>query len=290
MTRRPNMWAYGLLLPALAVFVLFYIWPNLEIFYLSFFNWSGISPQKTFIGLTNYRALLDDDLFMFSLRNTALIAAVSVFVQIPIAIGLALALERPTRTNRALSAVIFLPIVISLAATALIWTWLLDPSFGAVNWALEAVGLDAWARAWLAEPQTAFPTILFVTNWVYIGLYMVLFIAGLKAIPRNLYDAAKVDGLSRVQTALQVSVPLLREVIVVALILAITGSFKAFDLIWIMTGGGPASATEVAPTVIYKTAFRRLQSGYAASQAVVVFLVALSLVLVQLRVTRAREA
>ncbi|MCL4516154.1 MAG: sugar ABC transporter permease [Firmicutes bacterium] len=288
---RDNRIAFLLLSPAAVIFIVFFVYPNLEVLYLSFFNWAGISPQKAFIGLQNYQKLFTQDpVFARALLNTFIVAAQSIVVQIPVALALAVALNRRLRGGNFFATVFFLPMVISLVAVGMIWAWMYDPGIGTINLFLRRIGLSSLEPAWLGDPSTALLAVLITINWVYIGLYVVVFLSGLKSIPRSVFDSAKVDGLSELWATIKITVPLLKEIIAVLVIMSISGSFKSFDLIWSMTGGGPVNATEIATTHLYKMAFRYMQSGYASAIGVSIFLICLVITVVQLRLMRVRPA
>lgn len=283
--------AFILLLPALVIFIVFFALPNLEVVYLSFFNWAGISPQKTFIGLQNYQQLFSSDpVFAKALLNTFIVAAQSLLIQIPIALALAVALNRKLRGGNFFATVFFLPMVISLVAVGMIWVWMFDPGIGTINLFFDRLGLHALELSWLGDPSTALISVLITINWVYIGLYVIIFLSGLKSIPQSVFDSAKVDGLSEFWTTIKVTAPLLKEVIAVLIVMSISGSFKSFDLIWSMTGGGPVNATEIATTHLYKMAFRYMQSGYASAIGVSIFLICLVVTIIQLRMMHVRPA
>ncbi len=283
---RQNLNAYLFLLPALIIFGIFFIYPNIEILYLSLFKWAGVSPNKVFIGLINYLDMFRDNEFWISLLHTLVIAGQSIVIQIPIALVLAILLNRRMVGSGLYSTVIFLPMVVSLVSVGIIWTWIYDPEFGVLNNILAVLGLESWQTAWLGNVKTAFISVLIVINWIYIGLYTIILMSGLKGISPEIFDAAKVDGFNEFKITTKIRVPLLKEVIGVIVIMCISGSFKSFDLIWVMTGGGPVNSTEIVTTYLYRMAFRRLQSGYASSIGVMIFLICLVLILFQLRMMK----
>jgi len=283
---RQTLNAYLFLLPALIIFGIFFIYPNIEILYLSLFKWAGVSPNKVFIGLINYLDMFRDNEFWISLLHTLVIAGQSIVIQIPIALVLAILLNRRMAGSGLYSTIIFLPMVVSLVSVGIIWTWIYDPEFGVLNNILAVLGLESWQLAWLGNVKTAFISVLIVINWIYIGLYTIILMSGLKGISPEIFDAAKVDGFSEFKITTKIRVPLLKEVIGVIVIMCISGSFKSFDLIWVMTGGGPVNSTEIVTTYLYRMAFRRLQSGYASSIGVMIFLICLVLILFQLRMMK----
>ncbi len=286
-----NKTAYLFLLPALIIFGVFFVYPNIHVFYLSLFRWSGISPLKFFIGFENYRKLFfEDTIWVKAVINTAIIAVQSICIQLPIALALAIILNKKIKGAGTFASIIFFPIIISLVAIAMVWTWMYNPEFGLINKVLDNAGLGMFTGEWLGDPKIALFSVIVTINWVYIGLYVVIFTAGLKSISKNIFDAAKVDGLSELQTARRITVPLLKEAIAVTIIMCITGSFKAFDLIWVMTYGGPAHATEIASTHLYRMGFRRLEAGYASAIGVIIFFICLIAIAIQLKIMRAKIA
>jgi len=286
-----NKTAYLFLFPALLIFGIFFIYPNIHVFYLSFFRWAGISPHKFFIGFGNYRKLFfEDTIWVKALINTAIIAVQSICIQLSIALALAIILNKKIKGAGIFNSIIFSPLIISLVAIAMVWTWMYNPEFGLINNLLNKVGLGMLAQEWLGNPKTALFSVIIAGNWVYIGLYVVIFTAGLKSISKNIFDAARVDGLSELQIARCITVPLLKEVIAVTIIMSITGSFKAFDLIWVMTYGGPAHATEIAASHLYRMGFRRLEAGYASAIGVIIFFICLIAIAIQLRIMRVKIA
>jgi len=286
-----NKTAYLFLLPALIIFGVFFVYPNIHVFYLSLFRWSGLSPRKFFIGFENYRKLFfEDTIWVKAVINTAIIAVQSICIQLPIALALAIILNKKIKGAGIFASIIFFPIIISLVAIAMVWTWMYNPEFGLINKVLDNGGLGMFTREWLGDPKIALFSVIVTINWVYIGLYVVIFTAGLKSISKNIFDAAKVDGLSELQIARRITVPLLKEVIAVTIIMCITGSFKTFDLIWVMTYGGPAHATEIAATHLYRMGFRRLEAGYASTIGVIIFFICLIAIAIQLKIMRAKIA
>lgn len=284
--KKNNVVAYFFLFPALIMFVLFFIYPNLEVIYLSLFKWAGISPKKTFIGFYNFQVLFSDLDFLKAVFNTLMIAFQSMVVQVPMALILAILLNKKMKGNGTFSTIVFLPMVISLVAVGIIWRWLYDPEYGAINLILGKIGLQGLQHAWLGDVNTAFLSVLATINWVYIGFYTVIFMSALKGISPEIFEAAKVDGFNEFQTTLRIRIPMLKETIGVMFIMCISGSFKSFDLIWVMTGGGPVNSTEIVTTYLYRMAFRRMESGYASAISVTIFLICLVLIALQLKLMK----
>jgi len=283
---KSQLWAVlGLSLPALMIFFLFFVLPNIEIFFYSFQRWQGITAKGKWIGFDNYVRLMGDEVFWTSLWHTILLALNSIFIQIPLALFVACALYFGVKGSRFYLGVFFLPMNISLVVVALIWKWwIYDALIGLLPRFLMAIG--GIPLPVLGTSEWALLAVFVTINWVYIGLYIVMFTSGLKAVPQHVVDAARVDGLSNWKIGVKILVPMLKEIIAVAIVLCVTGSFKSFDLIWLMTGGGPYHATEVVTTHLYRMAFRNMEVGYGSAIAVVIFLLCVAAVWFQSALTR----
>jgi len=283
----------GLLLslPALVFVLIFIYYPLVQMFYLSLFQWTFVNPNMTFVGLMYFeRMFLGDPVYLRSLLNVLLLAGQSSAIQIPIGVALASVIVRYHRVGRVFWMIIFLPYVISSVAVSLMWTWMYNPYFGSVNVFLRAVGLGFLARPWLGDLNTALIAIFGTVNWIYVGLTTTMTIATLRSIPQSIFDSARVDGLSELQILRRITFPLLKELIVVLVIIDIAGAFKFFDLIWVMTQGGPSNATHVTTTWLYRAAFRASEPGYGSAIGVTVFIFSFVIVRLLIRATRSRIA
>ncbi len=276
-------------IPALIFVGLFIFYPLAQMFYLSLFRWNFVSPNMVFVGLENFRRMfLDDPVYLRSLLNVALLAGQSSAIQIPIGVALATIILRYKRVGRLFWAIIFLPYVISSVAVSLVWTWMYNPYFGSVNVFLRAVGLGFLARPWLGDINTALIAIFGTVNWIYIGLTTTMTIATLRSIPPSIFESARIDGLSGFQEFRKITLPLLKELIVVLMIIDISGAFKFFDLIWVMTQGGPSDTTHVTTTWLYRAAFRASEPGYGAAIGVTVFVFSFVIVQFMIKVVRSK--
>ncbi|MDT7877543.1 MAG: sugar ABC transporter permease [Candidatus Caldarchaeales archaeon] len=276
-------------LPALIFVGLFIFYPLAQMFYLSLFRWNFVSPNMVFVGLENFRRMfLDDPVYLRSLLNVALLAGQSSAIQIPIGVALATIILRYRRVGRLFWAIIFLPYVISSVAVSLVWTWMYNPYFGSVNVFLRTVGLGFLARPWLGDINTALIAIFGTVNWIYIGLTTTMTIATLRSIPPSIFESARIDGLSGFQEFRKITLPLLKELIVVLMIIDISGAFKFFDLIWVMTQGGPSDTTHVTTTWLYRAAFRSSEPGYGAAIGVTVFVFSFVIVQFMIKVVRSK--
>ncbi|QBI20612.1 sugar ABC transporter permease [Egibacter rhizosphaerae] len=276
------------LAPAALVYVVFVVWPILNSFYFSTLEWDGIS-EPVFVGLQNFREIIGDSVAWLSLRNNIVVVLASLAFQLPIGLALALLLISPIRGTRVLRTVFFLPLLMSTVAIGILWSTMYNPTFGVVNRALEAVGLGALTQPWLGQPSTALPALIVVICWQFIPFYMILYRAGLTAIPEEVNEAAAVDGAKPWSRIRYVTLPLLKGTTRTAVLLAVIGSLKYFDLIYIMTGGGPGRATEVLATYMYGQAFTRGNMGYGSAIAVVLFVLAMVATLLVLHQTRQVE-
>jgi raffinose/stachyose/melibiose transport system permease protein len=289
MRHRP-LTAWLLALPALAVFAFYITWPLVHTVVLSAYSWSALNPARTFEGLGNYTELARDPVLRTALINNGLWIVLSLVLQLPPAMLLAVGIGSALRRHRILRTVYFSPLIIPAVAVGLIWTLFYDPNFGALNALLEALGLDAWTAGWLGDVRLATPCIIAVSCWRYTGFHMMILLAGLQAIPDDIYEAALIDGANAWRTFWAITLPLMKRVVLVDALLITVGSVKIFDLIWVMTGGGPNHASEVLATYMYRAAFSDDRMGYSAAIATVMLVLTLIATVIYLRLTRVEEA
>jgi raffinose/stachyose/melibiose transport system permease protein len=276
--------------PAVFLLVLFVYYPVVENLRLSLYRWDAFSPREVFIGLDNYVALSRDPVFWSSLFNNVAYAVVSVFCQVFGGLVLAATLEELVRgrLKGLFRTVYFVPAVLSLTVTGLLFQFMYNPQIGLVNGFLDAVGLDALKHSWLGESATAIWSIIAMSQWQSIGYVMVLFIVAMQRIPRELYEAAYIDGASRVQAFRRITVPLVREMTLLATIITIAGAFLVMNEVWVMTAGGPNNSSHTLASWLYKSAFFNDQMGYAAAIAVVIFVITMAASIVQLFLNRGK--
>ena len=280
---REALWGYLFLLPNILGFLAFNIFPLLFAIGMSFTRWDLIS-EPTFIGLGNYEKLfLEDESFRIAVKNTLFFTAMSVPAGTIISLLLANVLNQKIRGTTFYRTAYFLPVVSSSIAIALVWAWVFNPDFGLVNELLSTFGLPR--LKWLASSTWALPAIVIVSVWRGIGPSTVIFLAGLQGIPEELYDAAKIDGANARQLFRHITIPMLSPTTFFVIVVSIIGSFQVFDLVFMMTQGGPGRATLVLVYYIYQHAFRWFGMGYAASIAFVLFIVIFILTLIQLRLS-----
>lgn len=260
--------AWGFLAPATLHLAAFSFAPMVFALYLSFHRWNPIEAAQPYVGLDNFVALARDPLVWVSVRNT-LLYTLHVPVAMAIALTIALLLRRSTKGALLGRLVFILPYASSVVAVALVWQWLYHPEFGVFNWVAGALG---WQPVdWLGNPRTALLAVMIVSVWLQVGYQMVLFLAGLQAIPRDYVDAARVDGANTWQRFWRVTFPLLRPVTLFVLVTGIITSFQVFTLVYILTGGGPLHATDVIVLRVYRMAWELLQFGGASALSLVLF-------------------
>lgn len=273
---QPNEYTLTIILflaPTLFFMGVFVAWPILSSFELSLYRWNGIAPMRTPVGLDNWTRLLSDTIFWQAFRNNLVVVAVSISVQLPLGMALAILLERGGRRFifRVFKTVYFFPMLMSSVAIGILFKYIYDPSFGIINEALRMVGLPG--QSWLGDTRLALLSVIAVICWQYTPFYMILFLAALNSISEDLRDAARIDGASEAQYYWSVAIPLVRGTVRTALILSLIGSLKYFDLIWVMTEGGPNNASELMATYMYKKAFPSFDMGYGSTIAGALFII-----------------
>lgn len=273
-------------LPAAALYAWLVLWPTVQAVRYSVTDWDGLSPTFNEVGLANYRRLAGNDaVFGQAVGNSLKFMLAVVIGQTILSLVLALALQRNTRTNIALRAIYFFPTVLSSVSVAFVWSFVYDPTFGLANTVLSAVGLDEWRQPWLGDQGRAIFYLAVVQVWFHAGQMMVVYIAGLQTIPGEMYESAAIDGAGPWQRFRYVTWPLIAPATAIVVAYTTIQSFKAFDLIIASTQGGPNHATEILSTLIYHTAFRNFEFGYASAQSVVFVLVIVAVTVLQRRAT-----
>lgn len=265
------------LLPALVLYLFFVIVPIFWSAYYGFFDWKGIGAAK-FIGFDNYVEVFKDPIFWKAFKNNMLIVAASVFGQVPIAMVLALLLMRSTLFQRVIRASVFMPMVLSSVVVGIIWGYIYHPQIGILNFLLEGIGLDSWKKSWLSDPKVSMFALMVPIIWNYIGPYMIMFIAALQNISPEIEDAAQLDGVGPVRKLFAVTLPMIWDTVKVAVVLCISGSLKAFDLIYVMTGGGPAHSTELLASYMYNSTFNVYRFGFGSAISTAIIILSLILI------------
>jgi raffinose/stachyose/melibiose transport system permease protein len=295
--RLPAVW---LILPAAAFYVAFVLYPAGSAFVLSLYDWTGIGHEKAFVGLANFREMLQSDEFWSALGHTVAFFVAIVAFQSTVGLFLAVQLDARPRFHALYRLVLFLPVTLSLVNTGFIWQLMLSAQFGLVNPLLRAVGLGALARPWLADPATALPTVILVQAWQWMGLPIVVFLAGLQGVPRELLEAAEIDGTGRWARFRHVVFPQLAPAFTAITMLSFIRMFKVFDIVYVLEGptGSPLGRTSTLGTLIYSSAFGaggaysttfRMSYAMAVAVASSVLLFALSAGLLALLRRRERD-
>jgi N-acetylglucosamine transport system permease protein len=281
-----NRFIISFLAPAVILYAVFVIWPLAQAFWLSLFRWRGLSPNKTFVGLQNYGELSGDSVFWRAVSHNVWLLVACGLALIILGLAIAHAMQGAGRAAKALRAVYLFPQVISMVVVAILWMFLLNPSYGLVTSGLKAIGLETLARPWLGDPGTALPAVGFAFIWCALGFYIMLFAAGLEGIPSEITEAANLDGSAGIHKFWNVSWPMLWSVRRVAFVYIVINVMNIFALVFLMTQGGPDRHTEVSLTYLYEQAFKNNEFGYATAVAASSFVVAMALSLSVLFVTR----
>ncbi|RKY86117.1 sugar ABC transporter permease [candidate division KSB1 bacterium] len=290
---KKNWDSYLLCTPTLILFIVFMVYPVFYLVRLSFYQWDGITQMK-FIGLENYARLLRDPIWWKSLKNTMIYVVAKLVIELSLALGAAVVLNSKLKGKNLFRSIFFLPVVTSMAVMGIVFVGIFSPFEGVFNLILMKLGLISQFRDWLGEPSTALYTVIGVAIWHDLGINMVFFLAGLQSIPKYLYDAAKIDGAGSWQQLLHVTLPMLKPIALIIVMLSVIGSFKVFDIVNVMTNGGPYYASEVVTDYMFKYGFagRGLganvvaQQGYAATIGMGLFVVIAIFTFIQLKMGR----
>ncbi|HOD37214.1 MAG: sugar ABC transporter permease [Candidatus Marinimicrobia bacterium] len=278
--------ALGFLSPTLVIFCAFVLFPVFFSFYLSFHKWNMFSSGREFLGLENYRRLFSDPEFWMVLKNTFIYTLGTVPLNMVIALLTAIILNRRIAGKRFLRTAIFTPVVISPVAAALIWRWIYDPNFGLLNYLMDLVGLPS--VNWLNEPKAAMVALIIMGVWKTFGTNMVLFSAGLQGIPDHYYEAAEIDGAGWWSKFWNITMPMLSPTTFFIMIMSMISSFQVFDIVYVLTSGGPLGATKVMVFYIYENAFKFFEMGYASAAAYVFFAILAVLTVLQVKFMQTR--
>jgi raffinose/stachyose/melibiose transport system permease protein len=273
---------YAFTAPALVILTAFLLYPIGYSLWLSLHEWDGYTPRwGPFVGIENYRALAGDEVFWRATLNSIVFVVVRTPLEVGLGFLLALLLNRRLAARSLLRTLFFVPVVMSLIVVTIIFQRVYEANTGLLNTFLHAVGLGAWAHPWLGDPATALPAVIAVSVWKNVGFSLVILLAGLQALPQDVVEAARVDGANAWQLTLRVITPLMRPILALTALLSIIGGLKVFDLVFIMTRGGPTYSTEVLATMLYREAFELNHMGIASAIAVILVALVLSIARVQ---------
>jgi ABC-type sugar transport system permease subunit len=277
------------LLPALVIFTAFVIYPIVGSLYYSLTDWDGLAPSPHFVGLANFQQLLSDPTVFINVKNTLIFAAGVMVVQNGVALLLALILDGFLRRLTFLRVLFLIPAMFSALAIGYTWSYIYSPTFGFLDTFLSKIGLTGLQQDWLGNPHLTLASLIFTNSWEFMGLSMVIFLAGLQAVPTELYEAASIDGTSGWQRFRHITFPLIAPAVTINVVLTMIGSMKTFDLIFVMTNGGPGNASQTLALRIYNEAFNLNHFGYATAVGIVMSLFILGLSVLNLRLLRKRE-
>lgn len=283
---KEKFWVGILLLPNLIIFLMFSVFPVISTLGISFTSWDLLGKPK-WIGLNNYINLLKDETFFKVTGNTFYFTVVSVPVCLVFSFGMALLLDSKIKHVKMWRAIYFLPVISSMVVAAIVWNWLYNPQFGLINYFLGLFGIEG--PAWLSDTKWAMPAVIITNIWKNMGYNMMLFLAGLQSISSNYYEAAELDGANFWQKTRYITIPMISFTTIFVIITSVIGSFQVFDLVMMMTDGGPARSTSVMVHYLYQNAFSYFKMGYACAQAVVLTLIVLILTLLQFKFVKVND-
>ncbi len=268
---RKNVPSYLFILPALLLYVIFVMYPFVNTIYYSLTDWDGAQPVKNFVGLANFSRMFQDPLMWKSLQHNIIWIAFGTLT--PVILGLVVATfvsGGAVHGRVVFRTIYFMPVVLAGVVVGMVWSWIYHPLFGPINTVLRAIGLGSLARGWLGDLNLALYALLLAALWAYWGFCFVILLAALQNVDMELHDAAKIDGANTVQRFFNVTVPQLRPILTMLTAYTLIGGFNVFDIVYIMTKGGPANATEVLATYTYQMAFKQSQVGYGATLTLVI--------------------
>ncbi|WP_410514650.1 sugar ABC transporter permease [Paenibacillus sp. BR2-3] len=257
-------------LPALFLFLMFFIYPIFSSIYYSLTNWNGVSDTVKFTGLTNFKKALGDERFWISAKNNGWFILFSVFIQVPLIVLFSLLIANVKKLKGLYKTAVFMPAIMSTAVIGILWGFIYEPNIGLINKVIGLIGIEP--IYWLSDERFAMLSILITNAWQWTGFYIVMVLAAILSIPGELDEAAKIDGATGVQRALRITLPLIMPIISVVVMLSIAGAMKAADIVIVMTKGGPAGSTEVMATYMIKYAITNFKYGYGNAIAVLIFM------------------
>ncbi|NKM31758.1 carbohydrate ABC transporter permease [Rhizobium laguerreae] len=289
-THDPRVQALILLVPALAIYAVFALYPMLNVVILSFQKWNGLDPNRQFVGIANYQAIFTrDPVFWVAFRNTVIWTVMSLIFPPMVGLLLALSLNQKIFGRNGLRAIFYLPVIIAPIAVATMWKWMYDPFFGLFSQLLTSWGMQGWINDWLGNRDIALYSVFVAYLWQTVGFSMVLFLAGLQNVSQTLVEAARIDGAGRWAVFKHVTLPALRPTITIVLVLSVISSLKAFDIVYGLTGGGPAQSTQMLALWAFTQAMQIFDFGRGAAISVVLLLITMAVVIPYLKWTQKHE-
>jgi ABC-type sugar transport system permease subunit len=281
---------YIFVLPSLVLYAIFMIYPFFQSIYLSFTDWNGATTTKNFIGLDNFRELVRDDLLWKSLQHNLIWVVIGTLGPLIVGFLLAVLLASKPKGFTLFRTAYFMPQVLSPVIIGIVWGWMYNPLFGIFNKGLDSIGLESVSRGWLGDPDFALYAVLLAAMWAETGFVFVVLIAGLQNVSRDLIEAATLDGANAWRRFWDVTLPQMANVVTVVAALLLIGGFSVFDIIFVMTGGGPANATDVIGTYAYTEAFTQNNVGYASTLTLIMTVITLIASVVFIRIRERGDA
>lgn len=274
--------------PTLIVYIVFFGYPVLQSFYISFFRWSGLSNNKTFVGFENFIRLFKDGIVWQAFRNNMILYVFGTIFTFLIAIFFAAVIvKKEYKESKFYRVVFFFPNVLSVVIVAIIWSFVFSPTMGIVNNTLELIGLESLTRTWLGDEKTVLGALIVPQVWMFVGFFMVLYMAGMKNIPKSMYEAAKIDGATEIRQFISITIPMLWEIIRTSLVFFVSRAFQStFSLVYITTSGGPNRSSEILSTYMYEQGFVNSNFGYATVVGLFLFAVMMSINFILQRITK----
>lgn len=278
-------------LPGMLIFLMFFLWPIAQSAAYSLYDWNGLGPLTDYVGLANYERLLNHRIFHMAVQHSLTLVVLSLVIQLPLSLGLALIIGRGNLPGRRIfRAILFVPYVFSEVITAIIWTYVLHPDpDGLLNTIVRSLVPGFTSTGWLGNPETVIYVMFVVITWKYFGFHLILYMAGLQAVPDELEDAARVDGASELNVLRYVTLPMLGSTIRLTIYLSILGSFQQFVIIWVMRQGGPGNGSQVIATYLYKFGILGFHLGYGSAVAVLLSITMLIFSIVYQRFVMRRD-
>jgi raffinose/stachyose/melibiose transport system permease protein len=283
--RQQRRYAIMFIVPGMLIYLVFMLYPFLNTIYLSFTDWNGVSPVKEWVGLSNYTRILGDAAALKAFGNNIIWILIGTIAPVVLGLFEALLVWSGTRASLLFRTLFFLPFVLPLVVVGIVWQWVYHPLFGIVNKVLDGVGLDALSRGWLADPHTALYAVLIAAIWGQTGFCFLILYASLQNVDMSTVEASMIDGANWFQRAWSIIIPQIAPQITMVTAVTLIGGFSVFDIIFVMTGGGPGHASDVLGTYTYKTAFEQNEAGYGSALSMLITVLSLvsAFVFVRLR-------
>lgn len=263
---------YLFVAPSVLLFSLTILVPIVMTFVFSFYDWNGFG-QMTFTGFDNYVRAFQDRVYLLSYWHIFIYIVLTIILEVFCGLALAGLITMKRRGSGLFRVAFFTPVMLPMIVVSYLWKFVYNSDFGLINSVLNSIGLESWTRVWLGDPKFAIYAVTFVSGWVFAGYYMTIFYAGIQRIPNDIYESAYLDGASNWDIFFKIKIPMIRDLVDVAIMLCVLGGFQAFDLFYVMTNGGPYNSTEIVTTYIVKVVFNNMSIGYGSALAVIMSIV-----------------